>query len=105
MRGDGYRDMSKLRHRRQCNDETVSDDVRVPIATVLPDFELHPLQEGWVPLQAFVLVKALDEVGESSWAFRTSQPFNPEELLGALTVQVEILRNKLIRNWDDDDDE
>ena len=48
-------------------------------------------------------MKALDEAGEASWSFRTSETFNLEELLGALTVQVEVLRNKLLHQWTDDD--
>ena len=81
----------------------MSDADRKPINEVLPGFSLHPLSEGWTPLQAFVLVKALDEAGEASWSFRTSETFNLEELLGALTVQVEVLRNKLLHQWTDDD--
>ena len=53
--------------------------------TVLPGFTLHPLDDGWTPLQAFVVVKALDLTGEPVWVFRTSEAFNLEELLGALT--------------------
>ena len=79
------------------------DDDRQPIGNVLPGFRLHPLEPGWTPLQAFVLIKALDEDGEAAWSFRTSEVLNLEELLGALTVQVDILRRKLARNWEDDD--
>ena len=82
----------------------MSDDERRPIGEVLPGFTLHPLDGGWTPLQAFVLVKSLDHEGESSWSFRTSEPLNLEELLGALTVQTEVLRRKLVRMWDDEDD-
>ena len=72
---------------------------------MLPGFALGSLADGWVPLQAFVLVKSFDERGEISWAFRTSDPFNLEELLGALTIQCDVLRNKLVRNWEDEDSE
>ena len=71
---------------------------------VLPGFTLHPLDPGWTPLQAFVLIKSLDERGESAWSYRTSEPMNLEELLGALTVQAELLRNKLVQQWVDPDD-
>lgn len=81
----------------------VNDEDRKPINEVLPGFSLHPLSDGWTPLQAFVLIKSLDEAGEASWSFRTSEPFNLEELLGALTVQAEVLRNKLVAHWADDD--
>jgi len=81
---------------------------RRPIDEVLPGFSLHPLDDGWTPLQAFVLVKSLDNEGNTAWSFRTSEQLNLEELLGALTVQVGVLRRRLIDDWDeleDDDDD
>ena len=76
---------------------------RVPIDEALPGFAIHPLEDDWTPLQAFVLVKALDEEGEPVWCFRTSEQFNLEELLGALDVQASVLRRKLVRVWEDED--
>jgi hypothetical protein len=81
----------------------MSDDERQPIGQVLPDFKLHPLEPGWTPLQAFVLVKSLDEEGGTAWSFRTSEQFNLEELLGALVVQVETLTRKLTKSWENED--
>jgi hypothetical protein len=78
---------------------------RRPIADVLPGFALHPLDDGWTPLQAWVLVKSLDNEGSTAWSFRTSEQINPEELLGALTVQVEVLRRRLADEWDEYEDE
>ena len=81
----------------------MSDNERRPIGQVLPDFKLHPLEPGWTPLQAFVLVKSLDEEGGTAWSFRTSEQFNLEELLGALVVQVETLKRKLTKFWENED--
>lgn len=81
----------------------MSDVTRLPIADVLPGFTLHALDEGWTPLQAFVLVKSLDDSGTASWSYRTSEQLNLEELLGALTVQVEVLRRRLVSEWETDD--
>ena len=81
----------------------MSDDERVPIEEALPGFKIHRLDEGWTPLQAFVLIKALDDEGDPVWSFRTSESFNLEELLGALVVQQETLRRKLVREWEDGD--
>jgi hypothetical protein len=78
---------------------------RVPIEQALPGFTLHPLDEGWTPLQAFVLVKALDEAGQTRWSMHTSELLNMEELLGALTVQVDLLRDRLMEDWDPDDED
>jgi hypothetical protein len=79
-------------------------DERRPVGEVLPGFTLHPLDEGSIPLQAFALIKMIDEDGETGWAFRTSEAMNLEELLGALTVQVDLLRRKLSRLWEDEND-
>ena len=79
----------------------MADDERRPIGDVLPGFTLHPLDEGWTPLQAFVLVRSFDDEGDTAWSFRTSEQMNLEELLGALTVQVAVLRRKLTRAWED----
>jgi hypothetical protein len=61
---------------------------------------IHPFEAGEVPLSAFVLVKVLDSDGSPSWSFRTTEPPNREELLGALTVQVDLLRKSLLDDWE-----
>lgn len=81
----------------------MAGDDRIPIGEALPGFMLHPLKSGWTPLEAFVLVKCLDDDGDHAWSFRTTNPLNLEELLGALTVQVELLQRKLVRSWEGDD--
>ena len=79
-------------------------ETRYPIDRVLPGLEVHPLPEGWTPLEALALVKCLDAEGESTWAFRTTPGLNKEELLGSLVVHSDLLRRSLIKEWDDDDD-
>ena len=78
---------------------------RVPIEQVLRGLELHPLVEGETAIEAFVLVKSLDNEGHTSWSYRTTNRLNREELLGALQVQVDVLRKELRDEWDDDDDD
>ncbi len=80
-------------------------DERVPVSEVLRGLELHPLEEGSTAIEAFVLVKLLDEDGYVNWGYRTTNRLNREELLGALTVQVAVLTKELRDEWDDDDDE
>jgi hypothetical protein len=48
------------------------------------------------------LVKSLNDEGESIWSFRRSEPLNPKGLLSALAVQTDVLRNKLVKMWDDE---
>ncbi|MDX6230729.1 MAG: hypothetical protein QOI76_4119 [Frankiales bacterium] len=76
---------------------------RVPIAQVLSGLEIHPLDEGSTPIEAFVLIKALDDDGSPTWAYRTTNRLNREELLGALIVQTDVLRKELRDEWDDTD--
>jgi hypothetical protein len=75
---------------------------RVPIEQALAGLEVHPLEEGETAIEAFVLVKALNAEGEATWAYRTTNRLNREELLGALTVQVAILTKEMRDEWDDD---
>ena len=79
----------------------MSDEERKPIEEVLPGYSIHPLPDGWTPIEAFVLVKCMDGTGVSTWSFRTSNPLNLEELLGVLTVQVEVIKDKLAIEWED----
>ena len=75
---------------------------RVPIEQALAGLEVHPLEEDETAIEAFVRVKTLDAEGETTWAYRTTNRLNREELLGALTVQVAVLSKELRDEWDDD---
>jgi hypothetical protein len=77
-------------------------DRRIPIAEALSGLEVHPLEPGATAVEAFVLVKTLDEDGDVAWAYRTTNRLNREELLGALVVQVAVLKKELRDEWDDD---
>jgi hypothetical protein len=79
-------------------------DPRVAVAEVLRGLEIHPLESGATALEAFVLIKVLDAEGDASWCYRTTNRLNREELLGALVVQVDVLRKELRDEWDDDDE-
>ena len=43
----------------------MSDEERRPVGEVLSGFGLDPLDPGWTPPRAFVLVKALDVTGDT----------------------------------------
>lgn len=84
----------------------MSDQVeREPIAEVLKGLHIHPLPAGWTALEGIVLVKCLDDEGNSSWAFRTTDGLNDEELLGALTIRSDLLRRELLESYSSDDDD
>jgi hypothetical protein len=76
---------------------------RIPVEQVLTGMTLHPLEPGWTPVEAFVLIKSLDETGTPSWSYRTSAKPNREELLGVLTVQAEVLRRELASEFGDEE--
>ncbi|SDU77296.1 hypothetical protein SAMN04488563_5489 [Jiangella alkaliphila] len=76
-------------------------DERVPVAQVLTGLEVHPLAQGETAIEAFVLIKVLDADGRPAWSYRTTNRLNREELLGALMVQVDVLRKELRDEWDD----
>lgn len=76
-------------------------DVRVPIGDVLRGMEIHPLVEGHTPIEAFLLIKVLDDEGDPTWAYRTTNRLNREELLGALSVHVAVLTKELREEWND----
>ena len=78
--------------------------VRVPVEQALYGLAVHPLPSGWTPISAIVLVKCIDEDGDATWAFRTTDGLNEEELLGALTVRTDLLRRELVESYSDDDE-
>jgi hypothetical protein len=71
-----------------------------PIGRVLGDgFQVAPLLEGWTALDGIVLVKCLDDEGRSSWALRETAGLNEEEVIGALTIQLDILRERVLDQY------
>jgi hypothetical protein len=76
-----------------------ADDQRLPIGEVLADLSIDPLADGATALEAFVLIKVRYDDGEDSWCYRTTREPNREELLGALTVQIDLLRKELLDDW------
>ena len=81
----------------------VSTEERVPVEQVMTGMRLHPLPDGWTPVDALVLMKCLDETGRVTWLYRTTAVPNREELLGALMVHTDLLRKELVAEWDDED--
>jgi hypothetical protein len=55
-------------------------------------------------VEAFLLIKTLDDEGFPSWSYRTTNRLNREELLGALSVHVAVLTKELRDEWDEWDE-
>jgi hypothetical protein len=74
----------------------MAEDETQPIGRVLGDgFAIAPLPQGWTALEGVVLVKCLDVDGQPSWAFRHTDGLNHEETIGALTVQLDLMRDEI----------
>jgi hypothetical protein len=82
----------------------MSTDYGQPIGQVLGDgFRVPPLLPAWTALEGIVLVKCLDDEGHPSWAFRETEGMNVEEVIGALTIQLDMLRERAVDAFRDDD--
>jgi hypothetical protein len=76
------------------------DEGYLPVADVLgAEFRLLPLPDAWTALDGVVLVKCLDDEGRSGWAFRTTEGTNDEEIIGALTIQLELWKAKAVEDY------
>jgi hypothetical protein len=65
----------------------------------------EPLPEGWTPLEAIVIVKALDETGKMAM-FNTATPaLNVYEAAGMVRATQLDLERGMMEDDDDDDDE
>jgi hypothetical protein len=71
---------------------------------VISRMSFDPLPEGWTPLSAAFVVKCLDEDGNAGWSFRTSADMNDEELLGALIIRTEILKQNIVSAYEIEDE-
>jgi len=80
--------------------DTNNDGTRVDVGSELSEMTMVPLGADETPIFAFFLIKTRGGDGDESWSFRTSSAPNLEELLGALQVQVDLLKSKLVAAWD-----
>ncbi len=78
------------------------EDSQIPVGDVLRGLAITSLPEGWTPLEAVCMVKCLGEDGSPKWAMRMSGGINPEELLGALVIQTDLLKQDMLNDWADD---
>lgn len=72
------------------------EEVLVPIGEALPGMRIVslPVGDSWVG--ALILVKTEEDRGESGgWSLRRTDGLSDEELLGQVSVIVEILRDKI----------
>lgn len=71
-----------------------------PIGEVFPDVSLARMPDGCVAETVFVLAKMRFDDGTTAWSWRSPGITNQEELLGALIMQVEVLKTELLESWE-----
>lgn len=67
--------------------------------------EAPDLPEGWMPLEACIVVKALDENGIVRLAMRYTPGLSVWEALGMIASTDVALRNDMIEHWKPTDDD
>lgn len=85
--------------RMEANKDPLRDEpeeVLLPIEDVLPGARILDLPEGtsWVGL--LILVRTRDESGQPGWSVRRTEGLTDEELLGMVTVQADMLRERAL---------
>lgn len=68
----------------------------------MPGLSIHPIDGDADAVSAFMVVKVRYENGDHGWSFRTTERPNHEEVLGALTIQVELLKQSILKEWEVD---
>ena len=96
-------DDTTINHHQTDQSEGVSQSERLDVAEVLPGLQLRPLPDGATWAFAFLVIKLVDEEGDTAWAYSTSAAPNREELLGALVVHVDVYRKELVSRWEESD--
>lgn len=75
----------------------------VAIGEALRGLEIAELPKGWTPVEAVCIVKCLNPEGQSLWVRRLTQSINPEEVLGALTIQTALWKQEMLDDWTDEE--
>lgn len=73
-----------------------------PLSEVFPDVLIPPLPDGCVTETLFIFSKARFDDGTAAWYWQSPGAgiTNQEELLGALIMQVEVLKSELLNSWE-----
>lgn len=71
----------------------------VSIGDALQGMTMMQLPDGFEVETVFVLIKMRSDDGKTVWGWRSPGITNHEELLGALIVQVEMLKGQLLDDW------
>ena len=72
----------------------------VPIGDVFPGVRLAQLPTGCVAETVFVFTKVRFDDETTAWRWLSPGITNQEELLGALIMQVEMLKTQMLEYWE-----
>jgi hypothetical protein len=79
-----------------------------PVAEVIGNLEITQLPPTYMPLEAVMMIKALDEEGEITWIRRRTKDLTAVEELGAIEAARVVMRVHIQENFipdtEDDDD-
>lgn len=79
----------------------VKGSTHLPIGEVFPDVYLAPIPDvGCVAETVFVFTKWRYDDGTTEWSWLSPGITNQEELLGALIMQVEVLKASMLDSWE-----
>jgi hypothetical protein len=63
------------------------------------------LPSGWIPMEVVCLLSCLNADGNGEWTVRHSPGLSSMELLGGLTIQLELLKHDVVASWIEEDDD
>lgn len=75
------------------------------VMSTIYSLDLEPMPEGWTPLEAFAVIKCLDEDGEVALLTRSTEGIRSWDAVGMLTAALDIQRDMLRCGFIEDDEE
>jgi hypothetical protein len=71
---------------------------------------VEPMDEGYIPLEAICIIKALDDGGEPTLVVRHAGEINDWERVGMLSAALDVAKDQTVASWrpdssDEDEDD
>lgn len=71
----------------------------VQVSTALGNLHIKPLPETHIPVEAIILIKSIDEDGDTSWFTRYTWCLTEIETLGAIAAVHELLKREVLNSY------
>lgn len=72
-----------------------AQEVSIPVGEALEGMDIVALPADMKWVGALMLIKTEDDLGGGGWSSRRTEGLSDEELLGVLSVQIEMLRERI----------